>query len=120
MTNSASPSPNLTVPLSRHPIFGGLRSIREPQGRTLQVIEALCKRPTPPPKNSDLEWRPRIASDDEIATTLGISTHTVRAHITTVANWIEGLEEFDPRVRIYIWYWHREWEKTHDITPGRK
>jgi hypothetical protein len=116
MTNSASPLPILSVPLSRHPILGSLRSIREPHGRTLEVVEALCRRAKPPAR-PEAGWRPKMPSDDEIAAALRISTHTVRTHISTVANWIEGLEEFDPRVRIYIWYWHREWEKTHAPAP---
>jgi hypothetical protein len=102
------------MPLSQHPWLADLRAFREPRGKALKVVESLCRRPTPPPKGSDIEWRPRLASDADIAKQLGMSVATVRAHITTVANWINGLEELEPRTRIYLWYWHREWEKRHE------
>lgn len=97
-------------PLGDHPVLTGLRALREPRGRTLAVVEALCRR-REMPDEPDPDWRRRLPTDEEIARELRMTVSSVRTHIRDVANWIEGLEELEARPRIYLWYWHRQWER---------
>jgi hypothetical protein len=99
--------------LSDHPLLRRLRALREPRGRTLQVVEALCRR-----RDVDIDdnpdWRPRLPTDAELAKELKMSESSVRTHLRTAATWIEGAEELETRSRIWLWYWHWKWEKTRE------
>ena len=93
-----------------HPVLRGLRALREPRGRALEVVEALCERNDPHPRRPN-DWPPRLPSDADIAKRLRMSLSSVRTHLRTVSTWIEGLEELEPRTRIYLWYLHSRWER---------
>jgi DNA-binding FadR family transcriptional regulator len=96
--------------LADHPIFRDLRAVREPRPRMLQVVEALCRRRELPAK-SDPDRRPRLPRDEEIAKELGISRSAVRTALDEMALLLDGLEVLEVRARIYVWYWHSQWEK---------
>lgn len=53
------------------------------------------------------------ASYNEIGRTLGISPHTVRAHVVQIANRIPDLDALAPRWRIFAFVKSREWEASH-------
>lgn len=86
-----------------------MRALREPRGQTLAVIQALCR--DREPTNDAEDERPRLPTDDEIGRELGMAPRTVRQHLITFAQLLDGLEALEPRARIYLWYWHREWER---------
>ena len=100
--------------LSAHPLLHQLRSRRDFPARTLAVVNRLCRDVV---QAQGHEVRRQLPSDAEIATDLGMSVATVRSHLNQAANWIDGLEELPPRVRIYLWYVLREWELRNRVTP---
>lgn len=100
-----------------HPLLQGLRALREPKGRTLQVVEALCRRRD---VAKDPDWRPRLPTDKELAKELKMSTSSVRSHLETAALWIEGADELEPRARIWLWYWHSRWLLKNRGEPARR
>lgn len=53
------------------------------------------------------------ASYKEIGRALGISEHTVRAHVNQIANRIDEFQELAPRWRIFAFVKHYEWEHSH-------
>lgn len=53
------------------------------------------------------------ASYREIGTALGISEHTVRAHVIQIAGRIAEFPELPPRWRIFAYVKHHEWEQRH-------
>lgn len=101
------------MPISSHPLLHQLRSRREFPARTLAVVKRLCQDFV---RSQGNEVRRQLPSDAEIARDLGMSVATVRSHLSQAANWIDGLEELPPRVRIYLWYVHREWEQETRVT----
>lgn len=103
-----------TTPLTKHWIIGRLRAVRDPKGKQLAVVDTLCRGE----QKGDGDRRLRLPTDAEIARQLGMSVRTVRQHIWSFATLIEGLEMLEPRARIYVWYWHREWEKLHGHPLG--
>jgi hypothetical protein len=85
----------------------------------LQVVEALC-RDRGGRVDTDPDWRPHLPTDAELAKELRMSESSVRTHLRTAATWIEGLEQLETRARIYLWFWHRTWEKDHPPQDGAK
>jgi FixJ family two-component response regulator len=53
------------------------------------------------------------ASYNEIGRALGISPHTVRAHVVQIASQIPDLDELAPRWRIFAFVKSKEWEQSH-------
>jgi hypothetical protein len=71
--------------------------------RQQQVAEAIG-RDIPLPDHPSPDHRAAFLTDAQIARELGIDVSSVRTHINSLDNNLDGLEQFAPRPRIFLYY----------------
>ena len=97
------------MPFRDHPLLKGLRfhkPRRELPPARQRLIEAIGRDRGLPALPG--QW-PRLPRDSDLAEELGITVATLRTQIGLVADNIEGLEELEPKTRIWLAYRHDLW-----------